>query len=246
MAIVAAAASEHAGDVDSRSRDSQRRHRSRHARALVLDPRRHHATATIQLRADRTQRFISSRRKSRIASSATSTPTRRCRPKNPRDKTRRTAQSSTITCKEMRRRPSRSRSSTARINSFVVIRATTNRTPMNPNDYAVPAYWFRPPQVLRDKSGNAAVCLGFEVRAAACVRSRLSDLGDLSRHAALSAWSISVAGHLHREADSERQVALLQPLTVKMDPRVKTPLPDLTTAVQSLAGSVSRHAADVR
>ena len=74
-----------------------------------------------------TRRFICLRRKSLIELSATSTPTRRCRRKNPPDKTHLTARSSTITSTKIRRRRSRSRSSTAGINSFVVFRVTTNR-----------------------------------------------------------------------------------------------------------------------
>ena len=56
------------------------------------------------------------------------------------------------------------------------------------------------------KGRDAALRLGPQIRPAACLRAWLSDLRDLPRHAALSAWTICTARHLHREADGKRRV----------------------------------------
>ena len=100
-------------------------------------------------------------------------------------------------------------------------------TPPNPNDYAVPEYWFRPPQVLEAKKGMqrfvwdlkyappSAFGHGFPISAI------LHDtpLYPLGPFVLPGTYTVKLT------ANGQSRSA---PLTVKMDPRVKTPLPALT------------------
>jgi len=99
--------------------------------------------------------------------------------------------------------------------------------PVNPSDYAVPEYWFRPPQVLVAKAGMqrfvwdlkyappAAFGRGFPISAIY----RDTPLYPLGPAVLPGTYTVKLTAN--GESRSER-------LTVKMDPRVKTALPALT------------------
>jgi hypothetical protein len=100
-------------------------------------------------------------------------------------------------------------------------------TPINPSDYAVPEYWFRPHQTLEAKKGMqrfvwdlkyappSAFGHGFPISAI------LHDtpLYPLGPFVLPGSYSVKLTANGQSRST---------PLTVKMDPRVKTPLPALT------------------
>ena len=93
---LAAAAPEHAGDFDPRSGGARRRSGGRHARPRLLDPRRHLAAAPVDGGDRRAAAHLFAPRPT-YRFRATPTPIRRCRPKSPPARIRRTARSSITT-----------------------------------------------------------------------------------------------------------------------------------------------------
>ena len=95
---LAVAAAEHAGDVDSRSRDQGRRPGGRHARAQLLDSGRHHAAAAVARGAAVGRRTSVHAAGGDPRALEHEHATRRCRRTNRRGRTRPMARSSTTGC----------------------------------------------------------------------------------------------------------------------------------------------------
>ena len=91
----------------------------------------------------------------------------------------------------------------------------------------VPTYWIRPPSIPAATAGMHRFVWDLSFPAAeAGADARVSDRGHLSRHAALSAGTLVLPGAYSVKLTVDGKT-YTQPLTVKMDPRVKTPLTGL-------------------
>jgi hypothetical protein len=99
-------------------------------------------------------------------------------------------------------------------------------TPINKNDYAVPEYWFRPHQALGAKAGMQRFVWDLKY-APPSAFGRGFPISAIYRDTPLYPLGPSVLPGTYTVKLTVNARSLSEPLTVKMDPRVKTPLPAL-------------------
>lgn len=100
--------------------------------------------------------------------------------------------------------------------------------PVNPNDYAVPTYWFRPPQVLSTKAGVQRFVWDLKYAPPAAF-GRGFPISAIYRDTPLYPLGPSVLPGTYTVKLTVNRSATTKTLTVKMDPRVSTPAADLMT-----------------
>jgi len=98
---------------------------------------------------------------------------------------------------------------------------------VNPNDYAVPTYWFRPPQVLSAKAGMQRFVWDLKY-APPPAFSRGFPISAIYHDTPLYPLGPSVLPGTYTVKLTANGESRSEPLTVKIDPRVKTPLAGLT------------------
>ena len=98
---------------------------------------------------------------------------------------------------------------------------------VNPNDYAVPTYWFRQPQVLEAKAGMQRFVWDFKY-APPSAFARGFPISAIYRDTPLYPLGLSVLPGTYTVKLTANGESRSEPLTVKIDPRVKTPLAGLT------------------
>ncbi len=98
--------------------------------------------------------------------------------------------------------------------------------PINPNDYAVPEYWFRPHQALGEKAGMQRFVWDLKY-APPPAFSRGFPISAIYRNTPLYPLGPSVLPGVYTVKLTANGQTRSEPLTVKMDPRVKTPMPAL-------------------
>ena len=99
--------------------------------------------------------------------------------------------------------------------------------PVNPRDYAVPEYWFRPPQMLATKAGVQRFVWDLKYAPPAAF-ARGFPISAIYRDTPLYPLGPAVMPGNYTVKLTANGQSSTQPLTVKMDPRVNTPLPGLT------------------
>jgi len=100
-------------------------------------------------------------------------------------------------------------------------------TPINPNDYQVPEYWFRPHQALSTKKGMQRFVWDLKYAPPAAF-GRGFPISAIYRDTPLYPLGPSVLPGTYTVKLTANGKSRSEPLTVKMDPRVKTALPALT------------------
>jgi photosystem II stability/assembly factor-like uncharacterized protein len=99
--------------------------------------------------------------------------------------------------------------------------------PVNPSDHAVPEYWFRPFQVRGTKAGMQRFVWDLKYAPPAAF-GRGFPISAIYRDTPLYPLGPSVLPGTYTLKITANGQTLSEPLTVKMDPRVKTPFPALT------------------
>ncbi|HEU4836737.1 MAG TPA: hypothetical protein VFS90_20050, partial [Pyrinomonadaceae bacterium] len=99
--------------------------------------------------------------------------------------------------------------------------------PVNPSDHAVPEYWFRPFQVLGSKAGMQRFVWDLKYAPPAAF-GRGFPISAIYRDTPLYPLGPSVLPGTYTVKITANGESRSEPLTVKMDPRVKTALPALT------------------
>jgi len=100
-------------------------------------------------------------------------------------------------------------------------------TPINASDYAVPEYWFQPYQTLGAKAGMQRFVWDLKY-APPPAFSRGFPISAIYRSTPLYPLGPDVLPGVYTVKLTANGKTLSEPLTVKMDPRVKTPLPALS------------------
>ena len=116
-------------------------------------------------------------------------------------------------------------------NSNQVVRRFTSDDkpiPVNPNDHAVPEYWFRPPQVLVAKAGMQRFVWDLKYAPPAAFGHGFP-ISAIYRDTPLYPLGPSVMPGSYTVKLTANGKTLTQHLIVKMDPRVATPVGELTT-----------------
>ena len=167
-----------------------------------------------------------SRRRSPRACGGTCSPTRRCRPRSRPGRTRRTARSSTTTCR------GEAKNVTLEIvgaSGEVIRRYSSGDQPerIDPNTLPYPTYWIRPHQALGTSAGHHRFVWDLRYAPPRGARAVACDRRDLPRHAERSAGPVRSSRRLHRAADGRRASGASGRSTVRMDPRVKIAPADL-------------------
>ncbi len=219
------AAPQHAGDVDSRSRNQGRRHRRRHARPLVLDSRRHRAAASDHRVDSVAPTPRSSSRRRHTAFAGASTPTRRFRPTSRAARIRPTARSSTTTSA-----PNVRGDATLEIRRSERPRDSNVLEPRHVDGAGGPRQHAgvldSPDAGAVGRAGISSLRVGSALRAAGRherAAGPVSDLGDAARHAARAARPVGMRRGATRCDSPSAARRMCKLLTIKMDPRVKTP-----------------------
>jgi hypothetical protein len=99
--------------------------------------------------------------------------------------------------------------------------------PVNPTDYPVPEYWFRPPQVLETKAGMQRFVWDLKYAPPPAFGHGFP-ISAIYRDTPLYPLGPAVPPGNYLVKLSANGKSLTQPLTVKMDPRVKASAADLT------------------
>jgi photosystem II stability/assembly factor-like uncharacterized protein len=99
--------------------------------------------------------------------------------------------------------------------------------PVNPSDHAVPEYWFRPFQLLGAKAGMQRFVWDLKYAPPAAF-GRGFPISAIYRDTPLYPLGPSVLPGTYTVKITANGVSRSEPLTVKMDPRVKTAVPALT------------------
>ncbi|HEX6715668.1 MAG TPA: hypothetical protein VF088_01075, partial [Pyrinomonadaceae bacterium] len=99
--------------------------------------------------------------------------------------------------------------------------------PINANDYPVTPYWFRPPQVLAAKAGMQRFAWDLKYGPPAAFGHGFP-ISAIYKDTPLYPLGPSVLPGTYTVKLTANGTSLTQPLTVKMDPRVKTGMPALT------------------
>ena len=96
----------------------------------------------------------------------------------------------------------------------------------------IPIYWVQPFEESLGGRGDASLDLGFAISGAGFDCARVSDFGGAGKYAARAVRSAGVAGAISRVRLTVDGASYTAPLTVKMDPRVKTPAVGLAQMFQ--------------
>src|SRR5262249_41825367 len=100
--------------------------------------------------------------------------------------------------------------------------STDKPEPVNPNDFAIPMYWVRPPQILSAGAGMRRFVWGLRFLAPPSLDPEFP-VSAIPHDTPLSPQGPAALPGNYSVKLTAAGRSFVQPLTVKMDPRVKTP-----------------------